>query len=265
MRQILPSEPNRMSRENMLRTTLQEHAPIITDSEQRWLMLAAQLPSFTLKTPVIREYNHQVPDWLKQSSTRRWKSIPVVAAITVLSILLLGAGVTGGLYFWGGAFGDQGLRVIGDQHLYTTIGQKQEADQVTVTITKAYADTGRTLIAYDLQIPASLAQHARTLLVGSYSLVDSYGEEPQGGDIQCTAFQQNGSPVHCLMTLPSFHPTTGASHVTIIWNITAIYIWFSQSTHNDVLSGPWHFQFTLPFTQVNHGSGGPYAQPTSHP
>lgn len=264
MQQIPPSKPIRMSRENLLRTTLHEHAPIVTDSEPSWRMLTAQLPFHTLKNPVTRP-NSQLSGWLARSSTRRWKSIPVVAAIAVLSILLLGAGVTGGLYFWGGAFGDSGLRVIGDQHLYTNIGQKQVADQVTVTVTKAYADAGRTLIAYDLQIPSNLAQHTQTLLVGSDSLTDTLGEEPQGGDIQCTAFQQNGSPVHCLMTLPPFHPATGVSHLTIIWNITAIYIWSSKSTHNDVLSGPWHFQFALPFTQANHGSGGPYAQPTSHP
>ena len=265
MQQIPSSEPTRMSREQALRTTLQEHAPIMSDSEPDWLMLKAQLPSLTSETPGLRERSHQLPEWFKQPSTRGWKSMPVVAAIAVLSFLLLGAGVAGGLYFWGGAFGDQGLRVIGDQHLYTDIGQKQVADQVTVTVTKAYADTGRTLVAYDLQIPLSLAQHTRTLLVGSYSLVDSNGEEPQGGDIQCTAFQQNGSPVHCLITLGAFHPATGVSHITIIWNITAIYIWSSQGTHHDVLAGPWHFQFTLPFTQANHGSGGPYAQPTSHP
>ncbi len=253
--------------ETFLRLALQAHAPKAIDVESAWSRVAEQITSTgqISKRPKSR--------WLRflgasgRQHAERWRRAWITAAVVALSLLFIGAGFAGGrLYFWGGPFGDPGIQLIGDEHLYQDIEQQQQVHQVTITVTKAYADTGRTLIAYDLQVPASIAQRYNSVFVASYSLTDQEGEEPAGGNTECTAFPHDGSPMHCLIMAPAFHPAAGVSQLTITLDIIEVYLIRADSTGTtDTLSGPWRFQFTLPMHQQNLGTGGPYAQPTQKP
>jgi hypothetical protein len=50
-----------------------------------------------------------------------------------------------------------------------------------------------------------------------------------------------------------FHPTAGASRVTLTLDITKIYLNRAAGGY-DELTGHWRFQFALPFHETNVGS-----------
>lgn len=244
------------AQEIALRATLQEHAPDAIEHERAWMAVRDRLPVAALagtKNTGRRQFS-------PTTARRWWRKTPVLVALAVFAFVLMGA--ASGIYFWGGPFGDPGIQLIGDQHLYSDIGQKLQIEQVTITVTKAYADMGRTLIAYDVQIPASLASKYGNVVILSFSVKDQSGEEAGGTYTECTAMPRDGSPMHCLMTLAAFHPAASVSRLVIIWEIDKIALNPPGSASAEIHTGNWRFQFALPFHRVNHGSGGPGAQPT---
>lgn len=256
MKKTLFPESAETAQETALRAILQEHAPDSIELERAWTAVRGRLPvagQVAAKTSGLRLFS-------AGDARRRWRKTPVLVALAVFAFVLMGA--ASGIYFWGGPFGDPGIQLIGDQHLYSDIGQKLQIEQVTITVTKAYADMGRTLIAYDVQIPANLSNKYGNVVILSYSVKDQSGEEPDGTYTECTAMPKDGSPMHCLMTLTAFHPGPSISQLVITWEIDKIALMPPTSASAEIHTGDWRFQFSLPFHRVNHGSSGPDAQPT---
>lgn len=256
MKKALFPESVETAQETALRATLQEHAPDAIELERAWTAVRGRLPvgeQASTKNNGLRLFP-------TAEARRWWRKTPVLVALAVFAFVLMGA--ASGIYFWGGPFGDPGIQLIGDQHLYSDIGQKLQIEQVTITVTKAYADIGRTLIAYDAQIPASLASKYGNVVILSFSVKDQSGEEVGGTYTECTAMPRDGSPMHCLMTLTAFHPGPSVSQLVITWEIDKIALMPPASAKSEIYTGNWRFQFTLPFHFVNHGSSGPGAQPT---
>ena len=261
-----PSSTNpETQQEALLRATLQEHAPEVVNVEQGWALVVNRLAPLKEQTLQDRRSDFGSLNSGDQPGSRWWRKMPVLVAAILVAILLMGAGIAGGLYFWGGPFGDTGIKQIGDQHLYADIGQAQLVGAVTITVTKGYADKGRTLIAYDVQLPAGMTKDYTGFSVLSFSVTNQNGEEVKGINIECTALPKDGSEMHCLMTLSPFHPTAGTSRFMIAWDITQIVLIPANSPKSEVQTGHWHFQFTLPFYWNNRGSGGQDAQPTRKP
>ncbi len=253
---------NETAEEALLGATLHDHAPAIVDIDRRWTAVAERLSSRNQYTHGVKSSRFQLLH-NGQHNSRQWRIIGL-AAIAVFSTLLMGAGIVG-YYFWGGPFGDPGIKQIGDQHLYQDIQQQQQSNQVTITVTKAYADTGRTLIAYDLQLPASVAQHYNNIVIGSFSVKDQQGEELTATNTQCTGLIHDGSPMHCLITLLPFHPKASVTQLTVTVDIMNVYLIQANNPGTEIRTGAWHFRFVLVFHRYNLGTSGPDAQPTHIP
>jgi hypothetical protein len=231
--------------EQLLRTTLHAHTPQDIDVDHaRALMQRRLFGDSALATG------------------RTWRRGYVIPAFVALALLLMGSGFAGGYYFWGGPFGDPGLQLIGDQHLYQDINQSQPVGPVTITVTKAYADSGRTLIAYDIQVPAAVAAQNIDIEVGSLSVTEAITGELQGGAlIECTTFPRHGGVKHCLLTMPPLHPAAQASHVQLTFAILRLYLFPTDQKGDVIINGTWAYTFPLVFHIQNQGTGGPFPQP----
>ncbi len=250
--------------EALLRATLSEYAPANVNLEKGRAAVAERLASMCQQTqPSKRSGLRLLPRSIAYGSPW-WRSFYGLVAIAIFTFLLLGAGV--GTYFWGGPFGDTGMQRIGDQHLYSDIGLRQQVGPVAITVTKAYADKSRTLIAYDMQLPASMAGRYSSIIVIAHLLTDHAGEEAVEGRRECTMLVQDGGPIHCVMTLASFHPATKVSQLALSWTIMQIsLVSLSQPTKAEIMTGHWNFQFTIPFYADNRGPGGATPLPTPLP
>ena len=256
------SAPTETPEEALLRATLQEHAAIRVDVDRRWAEVAESLSALKQSTRSSKGSN--ILYWRANIQHRagRSKKMLIIAAVALLSILLMGAGVAA--YVWSGFSTDQGLQQIKDQHLYQDIGQKQTVGQIMIAVNWVYVDSSRTYLAYDVQVPASIAKHYNSVVVGSYSLTDQNGEEPTGAHIECEGFPQDGSPMHCFITSSSFNPRYTAKQITITLDVLQLYL-IQPTGETGKLAGTWHFQFTVPFHQQDLGPVGPFAQPTHMP
>ncbi len=258
---FLPA-PTETAEEGLLRATLREHAPTNVDVDRGWAEVAERLSALKQSTQSLKGSN--ILYWRAniQHRTGRSKKMLIIAAVALLSIVLMGAGVAA--YVWSGFSTDQGLQQIKDQHLYQDIRQQQTVGQITIAVNWVYVDSSRTYLAYDVQVPASIAKHYNSVVVGSYSLTDQNGEEPTGAYIECEGFPQDGSPMHCFITSSSFNPRYAARQITITWDVLQLYL-IQPTGETGKLAGPWHFQFTVPFHQQNLGPVGPFTQPTHMP
>jgi hypothetical protein len=150
---------------------------------------------------------------------------------------------------------DPGMQRIADEHLYQVIGQSRQADGITITVTAAYLDQGRTVIYYTLELaPAQRARYKRADL-GSWTLADQAGAEPTGtgGLGTCEPWPSDGSPVHCY-TLEGPVPQTASSQtVSLRFEVTRVYL-LTKLGQQGVASGPWSFAFTVSYHQTNIGS-----------
>jgi hypothetical protein len=237
--------------EVLLRTALVEHAPQEVDLAGGWAAVSARITLSAARStaPVV-------------GRGRFWRRpVPLAAAALVVAVLLMGAGYVGGRYLWAGPFSGSELDLIGDKHLYTAINQSATAGGVTITVIYAYADEGRTLIAYTLKPSGALRQRYMQIVVASYDLTDQFGEEPAGGNTQCTPLPSDGGPMQCLMDMPAFTPPTAASDLVVTWKISTLYL-LTRSGGTDTSTTGWTLSFTLPFHHTNNGPGGPFAQPT---
>ena len=188
----------------------------------------------------------------------------LVAASLAIVVALAGAGV--GAAYWGGIFGGPKAQLIGDERLYTTIGQSQTHGGVTVTVDKAYADPGNTYIAVTFTMPDSQASRYSNVIANSVGITDTDGNEAHGLNYVCeplwhdALFHRDGVQ-HCLMDLSAFQPPAGATSLNLNVEIGELWLFRTTDGQRDILTGPWSFNFSLPFYQQNLGPGGPYAQP----
>jgi hypothetical protein len=247
----------------LLRATLREHAPEAVEVETAWAAVSAQLAQIRQELPAVSD----APDLRTRPSDARrqlWRgALPKVAAMLVVAVLLMGAGYGGGHYLWGWPFGGQKLQLIGNQHLYTTIGQRQTENGITITVDKAYADADDTFIAFQVDMSSQVTKHYDRIIVASYDLHDQYADSPQTASTQCTP-PSNGTQA-CLMDVAPFHLSGGASELTITFDITKLYLLKDGESTTTELTGHWQFQFTLPYHQKSLGPGGSTSQPSPLP
>ena len=96
---------------------------------------------------------------------------------------------------------------FGSPDLYQTINQHQTSLDVTITVTKAYADEGRTIIAYTLSAPGT----TKHLLVGAFDLTSPTPQKPEVlFATECDAPQDAGHAV--LSGAASLPGSSGSQH-----------------------------------------------------
>jgi len=164
----------------------------------------------------------------------KWRIILIAASLTFLVILTAASVISG---WWNPRFGDP--------NLYQTLGQQRVSQGITIKVTKAYADEGRTIIAYDI----SSQNPGQSVLVMAYDLTSV---TPQNHEIltniECDAPQSGLS--HCYMIQPSFRVPAGINKLDLDWNVTQVMINGKRS----FIAGTWHFAFSVPFHHENQQS-----------
>ncbi len=257
-RNMTPSLPE-TSAEELLCATLSEHAPASVETERAWAAISGRLATLThAKRPTPRGFR-LLPS---RGAARHWR-LPQVAAAAVLAVVLMGAGVTGSYFVF------QKARQVEQEHLYTDVGQRQTSQGVTITVRKAYADAGSSIIAYRIQLAPDLAQRYDHAIVFSDDLTDQLGEEPNAANVVCdnAPFLDVGfaGGIDCVADVSPFHAPDGTSQLTITYTVLKVALMHSGSATTHFIEGTWHFVFTIPFHQPSLGSGGPYVQPSAHP
>jgi hypothetical protein len=244
--------------ERALRATLRAYAAGEVDTQAGWEAVAPRLTSAGAgsATQVRR----------KGPLAGVSRGVLVAAAVVALVVALAGAGV-GGAY-WGGLFGGPKAQFIGDERLYTTLGQSQTHGGVTVTIDKVYADPGNTFVVLTFTMPDSQASRYFNVIANNVTITDAAGNEARGLNTTCeplshdTNFHRDGVQ-HCLMDLTAFQPPAGASSLNLNVEIGELWLLRTEDHQRDILTGPWRFSFSLPFHQQSLGPGGPYAEPAT--
>jgi hypothetical protein len=237
-----------------LHATLHAHAGEMIDTDTAWEAVAPRLQA---SAAVVSQRRKAGP------FTAVNRGLLVAASLAIV-VALAGAGV--GAAYWGGLFGGPKAQLIGDERLYTGIGQRQTIGGVTVSIDQAYADPGNTYIAVTFTMPDSQASHYSSVIANHVTITDGAGNEARGLNYVCeplwhdTLFRRDGVQ-HCLMDLSAFQPPAGAVSLNLHVEIGELWLFHTTDGQRDILAGPWSFTFSLPFHQQSLGTGGPYAQP----
>ena len=241
------------SRDEMaLRATLYAHASEMVDADTAWELVAPRLAASGATVSQRRK-------------TRLFAGVSrglLVAASLAIVVALAGAGV--GAAYWGGLFGGPKAQLIGDERLYSTIGQSQTRDGLTVTIDQAYADPGNTYIAVTFTMPDAKAAKYSYVVPNHVNITDASGNQTNGMNIMCDAlwhdafFHRDGVE-HCLIDLGPFQSTAGQLSLRVEFG--EILLLLPHDTPIETQPGPWNFSFSLPFHQQSLGPGGPYAEP----
>jgi hypothetical protein len=242
------------SREELaLRTTLLAHADGMVDTDAAWEAVAPRLAA----TAAVVSQRRKVGPFAAVS-----RGLLVAASLAIV-VALAGAGV--GAAYWGGIFGGPKAQLIGDKQLYTEIGQRQTIGGVAVSIDQAYADPGNIYLAVSFVMPHDLGSHYTQVIVNRVTIADA-GNETQGLIMTCEPFWHDAvfhrdSVQHCMMNAGPLEPAAGATTLNLHVEIGEVWLFHTADHQRDILTGPWSFNFSLPFHQRNLGPGGPYAQP----
>lgn len=188
--------------------------------------------------------SHTVKESEQVSSTpcrQHWQKragLGLLAAV-VLVALTAAAGLNYG--WWNLSFGDY--------NLYQNIQQQQTDQGVTVVVTRAYADEGRTVIAYDTF--AANHDQSRQFFPDHYVLQGSVPARHNSLDETFGDSMQQGV-THFYMVLPAFQVPANMNSIMVTWDIGRMLV--SQPGKGSVptLSGHWHFSFTVPFHHTNN-------------
>lgn len=256
------TENNDTEQEQLLRGVLRDHAPGNIDVVTAW------------ETTVPRLMFAQVPSEARQSHSRARARLVMpgmkrllhgprmlVLAATAIIVVLLLAGAAFGTAYWGGLFGGDKAKLIGDERLYTTINQSQTVSGITITIDKVYADPGNTYIAMTIRLPRSMAGTYKHAYVDHIAITNVNGQHPSGLNEVSDPLSDDGTVAYSLFDTAPLPPNPDASHLTLTFDIGQVLLDRPGQANLDVRSGPWHFTFTVPYHQQNLGPGGPYAQP----
>ncbi len=168
-----------------------------------------------------------------------WRYLVAASAVAVILIASLTA-ATLGFGWWN--------MVFGNPDLYATVNQQQTFNGVTIRITRAYADEGRTVIAYDI----SANDHSKQYYPNNYDLTGSFPqkESPLSGT--------EGDPghdhvVHYYMVVAPFLVPAGTNTLTLDWTIPELLVVQpGVGKQPGPLAGQWHFSFTIPFHHENN-------------
>jgi hypothetical protein len=249
--------------EQSLRATLHAHAAEVVDTQAGWEVVAPRLAQGARRAR-LRVVGRG------SGGKRRmgWRQAALIAAAVAIVAGLVAAAAS--TPFWGGLFGGPKAQLIGDERLYTTIGQSQTHGGVTVTIDKVYADPGNTYISFTASMPDAMAKHYTRVIANHVTITDAAGNEARGLNSTCDPLSHDALFHHdgvepCLMDVSPFQPPAGATTLTLNVEIGELWLFRTADGHQrDILTGPWRFTFSLPFHQQSLGPGGPYAQPATH-
>jgi hypothetical protein len=240
--------------ETALRATLHAHASEMVDTAAAWESVVSRLAA---PGALVSQRRTAGPF----AGVSRGL---LVAASLAIVVALAGAGV--GAANWGGLFGGPKAQLVGDERLYTTIGQRQTHDGVTVTIDQAYADPSNTYLAVTFTMPDAMARKYTHVIANHVGVTDATGNEDHGLNMSCEPlwldplFHRDGVE-HCLMDFTAFQPAARASALNLSVEIGELWLVHAPDGQRDILTGPWSFSFSLPFHQQSLGPGGPYAEP----
>jgi hypothetical protein len=206
------------------------HAALIVGERKTPAM--SQQPDSALMTPP------------PSSATRRRRFSPVktlalVATLLVTFGVLTAAGF--GLGWW--------PPLLGDPAQYTTIGQEQTVNGVTVRLLRVYLDQGRSIVLYDILSPSADQRY----LDGGTSLTSAYpqknpGALPGGGVVKID--QHDARLTHAFTTYHPFATPADVSALTVTWKIE---VTRPNETLPKTAPQPlsFTFTFTAPFHQTN--------------
>jgi len=179
------------------------------------------------------------------SATRRRRFSPVKTLALVATLLLTVGILTAagfGLGWW--------PPLLGDPAQYTTIGQEQTVNGVTVRLLKVYLDQGRSIVVYDI-LSSSTDQR---YVDGGTTLTSDYpqknpGALPGGGVVKID--QHDARLTHEFTTYHPFATPTDISTLAVTWKIEVIQ---PNETLPKTAPQPLSFTFTFsaPFHQVNN-------------
>ncbi len=243
------SDPMETAEERLLRATYNERAPQHIETDRAW---AAVAPRLLLQAASVRPGGRVWVHSTQSGGRRRfgWLGrLGLAAAVVALPIALMGVGFVKERL----TPLDPGMQRIADEGLYHAVGQSQTVDGVTITVTNAYADEGRTVIYYRVQMSPALAQSNRNALIGSWDLSDARGVEPTGGIGTCSAWDSVTRSSSCYMIAGPLHPAASASDITLTLDITTVYLTQTDGAQGDA-HGHWRFLFTTPYHHINVGS-----------
>lgn len=256
------TENNKSQQEQLLRAALREHTPTNIDVATAWESVVPRLMVAQAASGSRRSGNRagtiSVMPGVKRL-LRGPRVLLIAAAATVIVLLLAGAAF--GTPYWGGLFGGDKAKLIGDERLYTTINQSQTVNGITITIDKVYADPGNTYISLTIRLPRSLAGKYSHAFPNHVPITNINGQQPNGMNLVSDPLSDNGTVAHELFDTGPLHPNPDGSHLTIAIDIGEVMLDRPGQYDFDVHSGPWHFTFTVPFHQQSLGPSGPYAQP----
>jgi hypothetical protein len=248
--------------EPALRAALAAHAPVVVPVDDAWLTVK---PRLMLDATSMREDQALEMAPTRQSARRPWwRRAALTAGIAAILVALMGAGV--GAAYWGGLLGGPKARLIGDASLYTTIGQSQTIGGVTLSVDQAYADPGNTYIAVTFRVTEPLAERYGTVILNHVTIRDASGREANGLNVMCEGMGradllQGGGIEHCMLDSGPLPAPAGTGPLAVTVEVGEVWLLAKQSGQRTVLSGPWSYQFALPWHQQSLGPGGPYTQP----
>ena len=168
------------------------------------------------------------------------KTLALVAALLVTVGVLTAAGF--GLGWW--------PPLLGDPAQYTTIGQEQTVNGVTVRLLRVYLDQGRSIVVYDILSPSA----DRRYVDGGTTLTSAYpqknpGALPGGGVVKID--QHDTRLTHEFTTFHPFATPADVSTLAVTWKIEV-----GQPNETLPKAAPqtlsFTFTFTAPFHQVNN-------------
>jgi len=253
MRRDTATEREESHEELALRVMLEARASEMVDTDAAWERVAPRLAT----TGVVVNQRRMAGTFAGVS-----RGLFVAASLAIV-VALAGAGI--GAAYWGGIFGGPKAQLIGSERLYTTIGQSESQDGLTVTIDQAYADPGNTYIAITFTMPEAKAAKYTHVIPNHVNITDASGNQADGMNIMCEplwhdAFFHRDGVEHCLIDLGPFHPASGQLSLRVAFGEIML---LSGGDPYVTQPGPWIFRFTLPFHEQSLGPGGPYVQPGS--
>lgn len=246
MRKYSSSTPNEAS-EELLRTTLQEHTSPI-DLNSTWATVAERL---ALQDRQVR-HSTKLLSLLSRPrfSGRRWRTMPVMVAVVMLAVFLMGASAVVADSVGGKALKEEILTKLGfpPANQFQHIGQKQLSAGVTITLEDVDATSDRTIIYLSARLSPSLLKSYVGIFPNSFDFVVNGVKEKLTLEkvLSCNVDLRNHNE-GCEFVLSPLHSSTPTKTFNVTWNLTEVILSVTSTTHKPptILHGHWHFQFTL--------------------